>query len=74
MRNMKSSPDAETAARDWWRVFWEKSHIVINPTRGPEDIGYQMARNYTLFRYMLGCNAFGQFPTKFNGGLFTTDA
>ena len=22
---------------------------------------------------MLGCNAFGSFPTKFNGGLFTYD-
>ena len=32
-----------------------------------------MARNYTLFRYMLGCNARGPWPTKFNGGLFTFD-
>ena len=24
-------------------------------------------------RYMLGCNAFGSFLTKFNGGLFTYD-
>ena len=30
-------------------------------------------RNYTLFRYMLGCNSRGQWPTKFNGGLFTFD-
>ena len=30
-------------------------------------------RNYELFRYMLGCNARGQWPTKFNGGLFTFD-
>lgn len=30
-------------------------------------------RNYTLFRYMLGCNAYSQWPTKFNGGLFTFD-
>ena len=27
----------------------------------------------TLFRYMLGCNAYSQWPTKFNGGLFTFD-
>ena len=32
-----------------------------------------MVRNYELFRYMLGCNAYGQWPTKFNGGLFTFD-
>lgn len=30
-------------------------------------------RNYTLFRYMLGCNALSPWPTKFNGGLFTFD-
>lgn len=34
---------------------------------------WQAGRNYQLFRYMLGCNAFGQWPTKFNGGLFTVD-
>lgn len=32
-----------------------------------------ITRNYTLFRYMLGCNAYGKWPTKFNGGLFTFD-
>ena len=30
-------------------------------------------RNYELFRYMLGCNAYGEWPTKFNGSLFTFD-
>src|SRR5690606_15658113 len=30
-------------------------------------------RNYQLFRYMLGCNAYGAYPTKFNGSLFTYD-
>jgi len=34
---------------------------------------WQAGRNYQLFRYMLGCNAYGQYPTKFNGGLFTYD-
>ena len=32
---------------------------------------WQAGRNYQLMRYLLGCNAFGQWPTKFNGGLFT---
>ena len=27
-----------------------------------------MSRNYQLFRYQLGGNAFGEYPTKFNGG------
>ncbi|MFG0333144.1 MAG: hypothetical protein ACF8TS_07270, partial [Maioricimonas sp. JB049] len=38
-----------------------------------KDKRWQVARNYQVFRYQLGCNAFGSFPTKFNGGLFTTD-
>ena len=33
----------------------------------------QIGRNYQLFRYMLGCNAYAEWPTKFNGGLFTFD-
>ena len=32
-----------------------------------------MVRNYELMRYLLGCNAYGEWPTKFNGGLFTFD-
>lgn len=34
---------------------------------------WQASKNYQLFRYMLGCNATGKYPTKFNGGLFTVD-
>ena len=40
-----------------------------SPTGGVEGA----VRNYELFRYMLGCNAYGQWPTKFNGSLFTFD-
>ncbi len=50
--------------RQWWRNFWQRSYI--------EGEGDEI-RNYTLFRYMLGCNSRGQWPTKFNGGLFTFD-
>ncbi len=38
------------------------------------DRAWRIARNYNLFRYQLGCNAFGEYPTKFNGGNFTFDA
>ena len=51
-------------ARCWWRQFWQRSYI---------DGADTISRNYTLFRYMLGCNARGPWPTKFNGGLFTFD-
>jgi hypothetical protein len=58
----------------WWNDFWTRSYIVINPDNpdatSPE---WQVGRNYQLFRYQLGCNAYGKYPTKFNGGLFTFD-
>ena len=55
------------ATRRWWNDFWKRSFI-----EGEGEAG-DAIRNYTLFRYMLGCNAYSQWPTKFNGGLFTFD-
>ena len=37
------------------------------------DRRWQVGRNYQVFRYQLACNAYGSYPTKFNGGLFTVD-
>jgi len=54
-------------SRAWWHSFWQRSYIKA------EGAGATLSRNYTLFRYMLGCNAYGAWPTKFNGGLFTFD-
>lgn len=53
--------------RSWWDAFWQRSFIEA------EGEAQEITRNYTLFRYMLGCNASGSVPTKFNGGLFTFD-
>ena len=50
--------------QQWWRHVWQRSSVT-----GDDDL----CRNYALFRYMLGCNSSGQWPTKFNGGLFTFD-
>ena len=54
--------------------------VIITPQAGTsfyinskDESANQSAKNYQLFRYMLGCNAFGKYPTKFNGGLFTFD-
>jgi len=65
--------------RLWWNAFWQRSFIeTIGETENKEksdakDAVKEITRNYTLFRYMLGCNAYGSVPTKFNGGLFTFD-
>ncbi|TKK65821.1 hypothetical protein FC093_18890 [Ilyomonas limi] len=53
--------------KNWWHQYWNRSYIFIG------GIDSSMSINYQLFRYMLGCNAFGKYPTKFNGGLFTFD-
>ena len=54
----------------WWHDLWQRSWIVSDT---PDDSLQTMLRNYELMRYMLACNAYGQWPTKFNGGLFTFD-
>lgn len=54
----------------WWKQFWNRSYIHIDS----KDAAVRtIDRNYELFRYQLACNAFGEWPTKFNGGLFTFD-
>ncbi|MFS2188084.1 DUF5703 domain-containing protein [Mucilaginibacter sp. Mucisp84] len=59
---------------DWWKQYWDRSFIYINTAKPDNDTtAWQTGKNYQLFRYMLGCNAYGQAPTKFNGGLFTYD-
>ena len=58
---------AKSRTEQWWQRFWQRSWIES------EGKAAEVARNYTLFRYMLGCNRVGSDPTKFNGGLFTFD-
>ena len=65
-----------TTTKSWWQSFWDRSFIDINPLQKQDSLNtraWTMGQNYQLFRYMLGCNAYGKFPTKFNGGLFTYD-
>jgi len=65
---------ALSTTQNWWKQYWQRSFIVIDADK-PDTAGkqWQVGRNYQLFRYMLGCNAYGTYPTKFNGGLFTYD-
>ena len=62
-----SAKKSKAQSTKWWHRFWQRSFITV------EGEGAAMARNYELFRYMLGCNAYGEYPTKFNGSLFTFD-
>lgn len=66
--------EARAATTGWWQQFWRRSRIVLRPAAAdPADPVWQVGRNAALFRHLLGCNAGGDFPTKFNGGLFTWD-
>lgn len=66
------NPSAKKETQQWWSDFWNRSFILIN-TENQDSAPWKIGRNYQLFRYMLGCNAYGSYPTKFNGGLFTFD-
>ncbi len=70
----QNAKTARIATQNWWNDFWERSFIKINHQKADTACeAWQIGRNYQLFRYLLGCNAFGDWPTKFNGGLFTYD-
>jgi len=74
-QSAENHDSARTATQNWWHAFWDRSHIIIKPGNpDPSDRAWRIARNYNLFRYQLGCNAIGEYPTKFNGGNFTVDA
>jgi hypothetical protein len=74
VKRANSSDSAAKTTQDWWKDYWNRSHIAINTTH-PDTASkaWQIGRNYNVFRYQLGCNAYGNYPTNFNGGLFTFD-
>jgi len=68
----KNRKPAFAKSQAWWAAFWERSFVMGLPEDSIVKQG-AVFRNYQLFRYMLGCNAYGAYPTKFNGGMFTYD-
>src|SRR5690606_12960585 len=68
--NAKKDKQTFQKTENWWRDYWKRSYIHIGNSG---SVDWKISRNYQLFRYMLGCNAYGNLPTKFNGGLFTYD-
>lgn len=70
----QSIADVKKTNEQWWSQFWSRSYIAIHSADPDKDRqAWSIGRNYQLFRFMLACNAYGQYPTKFNGGLFTYD-
>ena len=58
------------ASQAWWKQYMDR---CLFETDGSDASLADALRNVTLFRYMLGCNYGGEYPTKFNGGLFAFD-
>lgn len=65
-----SAEESRKRSENWWYIYWQTSFIQLDTK---DKAAQTMVRNYELMRYMLGCNAYGEWPTKFNGGLFTFD-
>lgn len=74
---MPTTKESKRRSAAWWHAYWQRSYIIPadrnDNTDNPTSKWQGILRNYELFRYMLGCNAYGEWPSKFNGGLFTFD-
>ena len=55
------------AHQRWWRDFWERSWIHVE---GADDAA-KVSQGYIMQRYMMASSSRGEYPVKFNGGLFT---
>jgi hypothetical protein len=53
--------------QQWWRDFWRRSWIHVE---GSDD-ATKVSQGYIMQRYMMASSSRGDYPTKFNGGLFT---
>ena len=51
----------------WWKGFWNRSWIRVGGSEEAENV----AQGYAMQRYMMATSSRGEFPAKFNGGLFT---
>ncbi len=68
----KNAEHAHSMSQKWWQNYFDNSYIHIDE-QNPYSQAWKIGRNYNLFRFMLGLNSKGKWPTKFNGGLLTFD-
>lgn len=71
--NITPLADAWRKHCDWWAEFWSRSHINLE-ARGPDwGNAESITRHANWHRYLVACCGRGEYPVKFNGGLFTAD-
>ena len=71
---LNQAPSFNVAAKrtaNWWKKFWNKSHVVIGT---PDRVtGEHLTQSYILQSWMMACGGRGNYPIKFNGSIFTVD-
>lgn len=55
--------------KNWWHQFWTKSFIQCSSADKEADF---IQQHYQYYLYVMGSSSRGDFPTKFNGMLWTT--
>lgn len=73
IRQSEKTQGSATKNKHWWKKFWDRSWIITDPNHKEDNLLWEIGRNYQLFRYQLGGNMYGKYPTKFNGGSLTFD-
>ena len=63
---------ARTAHRTWWQDFWHRSWVRIDG--GDTEETSKISLGWHLHRYLIACGGQGNFPIKFNGGIFNVDS
>ncbi|HUP03496.1 MAG TPA: DUF5703 domain-containing protein [Bryobacteraceae bacterium] len=58
---------ARTEHDRWWTELWNRSWLHVGG--GPE--ASKVSQGYIMQRFMMAASSRGDFPTKYNGGLFT---
>jgi hypothetical protein len=55
--------------RQWWQQFWQKAFVYMHSADGEADF---VEQHYTYYLYVMASSSRGDYPTKFNGMLWTT--
>jgi hypothetical protein len=55
--------------RQWWQQFWQKAFVQMHSADGEADF---VEKHYTYYLYVMASSSRGDYPTKFNGMLWTT--
>jgi len=69
-RDAPSAAQARAECEQWWNGFWNRSWVLVSDaTPGIARV----SAGYNLSRYAFACQGRGEFPIKFNGGIFTVE-